>query len=219
MGLMVNATPGRCRERPGTHCIGGWVGPRAGLDGCGKSRPPPTGFDPRTVQPLASRYTDWAIQCVIVVSIKQRSRSVVQTGHGTVTGRSEWHISRSGCYSQQTIHRYCHKIQLPVIHTVCVEIDKACKKQFCHVGCCLFVGKPVSRSVGFSFRFHGNQIRISATYTTTTTIGAASNNGEMHVLAQRLWTLPQFAPLWFSKCFLEQISTTVKVGQSLKLNI
>ena len=27
------------RERPGTHCTGGWVGPRAGLDGCGKSRP------------------------------------------------------------------------------------------------------------------------------------------------------------------------------------
>jgi hypothetical protein len=25
--------------RPGTHCIGGWVGPRAGLDGCEKSRP------------------------------------------------------------------------------------------------------------------------------------------------------------------------------------
>jgi hypothetical protein len=24
---------------PCTHCIGGWVGPRAGLDGCGKSRP------------------------------------------------------------------------------------------------------------------------------------------------------------------------------------
>jgi hypothetical protein len=43
-------------ERPGTHCIGGWVGSRAGLDGCGKSRPPP-GFDPRTVQPVASRYT------------------------------------------------------------------------------------------------------------------------------------------------------------------
>ena len=26
-------------ERPGTHFIGGWVGPRAGLDGCEKSRP------------------------------------------------------------------------------------------------------------------------------------------------------------------------------------
>jgi hypothetical protein len=34
--------------RPGTHCIEGWVGPRAGLDGCGKSRPQP-GFDPRTI--------------------------------------------------------------------------------------------------------------------------------------------------------------------------
>ena len=32
-----------------------WMGgPKAGLDGCGK-------FDPRTVQPVASRYTDYAI--------------------------------------------------------------------------------------------------------------------------------------------------------------
>jgi hypothetical protein len=38
---VVNATirPFCRRERPGTHCIGGWVGPRAGLDGCGKCRP------------------------------------------------------------------------------------------------------------------------------------------------------------------------------------
>ena len=27
------------RERPGAHCTGGWVGLRAGLDWCGKSRP------------------------------------------------------------------------------------------------------------------------------------------------------------------------------------
>jgi hypothetical protein len=26
-------------NRPGTHCIGGWMGPRSGLDGCEKSRP------------------------------------------------------------------------------------------------------------------------------------------------------------------------------------
>ena len=26
-------------KRTGTHFIGGWVGPSAGLDGCGKSRP------------------------------------------------------------------------------------------------------------------------------------------------------------------------------------
>jgi hypothetical protein len=47
-------------KRPAAHCIGGWVGQRAGLDGCGKSRSPP-GFDPPTVQPVASRYTDCAI--------------------------------------------------------------------------------------------------------------------------------------------------------------
>jgi hypothetical protein len=58
-GWVISTTPRPLypRERHGTHYTGGWVGPRAGLDGCGKSRPPP-GFDPRTVQPVASRYTD-----------------------------------------------------------------------------------------------------------------------------------------------------------------
>ena len=58
---MVNDTPRPLypRERAGTHCIGVWVGPRASLDRCRKSRPPP-GFDSRTVQTVASRYTDWA---------------------------------------------------------------------------------------------------------------------------------------------------------------
>jgi len=41
-------------ERPGTHCTEGWVGPRAGLDRCGKSRPPPTGI--RSPDRPASRY-------------------------------------------------------------------------------------------------------------------------------------------------------------------
>ena len=41
MGWVVNATPRPLYpgERPGTHCIGGWVGFRAGLDRCRKSRP------------------------------------------------------------------------------------------------------------------------------------------------------------------------------------
>jgi len=47
------------RERAGTHCTGGWVDRRTGLDGCGKSHYP-LGFDPRTVQPIQSRYTDCA---------------------------------------------------------------------------------------------------------------------------------------------------------------
>ena len=40
MGWVDNATSRQFsfRERPGTHCIGDWVGPSAGLDGCEKSR-------------------------------------------------------------------------------------------------------------------------------------------------------------------------------------
>ena len=66
-GVVVNAKPRPLysRERSGAHCIGGRVGPRAGLDGYGKSRPPP-GFDPRTVQLVASRYTNCAIPALPV---------------------------------------------------------------------------------------------------------------------------------------------------------
>jgi hypothetical protein len=77
-GCVVSTTPRQLyrRERPGTHCTGGWVGPRAGRDVCEKFRPhrdfflflftipglslntDAYRFDPRTVQPVASRYTD-----------------------------------------------------------------------------------------------------------------------------------------------------------------
>jgi len=43
--------------RSGTPCLGGWVGPTAGLNRCGKLRPSP-GFDPWTIQPVTSRYSD-----------------------------------------------------------------------------------------------------------------------------------------------------------------
>ena len=44
-----------------THYAGGSVGPRAGMDGRGEKKIfPPPGFEPRTVQAVASRYTDWA---------------------------------------------------------------------------------------------------------------------------------------------------------------
>ena len=61
--------PGRSLplERPGTHCTGGWVGKRADLDRCGKPRHTPE-FDPRTVQPLASHYTDYATRSTILLN-------------------------------------------------------------------------------------------------------------------------------------------------------
>jgi hypothetical protein len=41
------------------------VGPRASLDGCRKSRPPP-GFDPRTIESITSLYTDYATMQIII---------------------------------------------------------------------------------------------------------------------------------------------------------
>ena len=98
-------TPGKWRD---THCIRGWVGPRAGLDRRENSRPHRDfvysvvlclyfirtcsfvwiilalllvllcntniqasggmGFDPLTIQPAASRHTDWAIPAPLTVS-------------------------------------------------------------------------------------------------------------------------------------------------------
>jgi hypothetical protein len=46
------------QERAGTHFTGGWVGPRAGIDG--RKNLFPTGIRSRTVQPVVSRCTDWA---------------------------------------------------------------------------------------------------------------------------------------------------------------
>jgi hypothetical protein len=58
-GWMVTARPRPLypRERPGTHYIGGWVGPGPVWTGAENLAPPP-GFDPRTV---ANRCTDCAI--------------------------------------------------------------------------------------------------------------------------------------------------------------
>ena len=58
------ARPGRSlpRERPGAHCTGGWVGPRAGLDG--RKNVVPIGIRSRTVQHVVSRYTDWATRLI-----------------------------------------------------------------------------------------------------------------------------------------------------------
>jgi hypothetical protein len=50
------------RERPGTHCTGGWA-PEPVWIGAENLGPP--GFDPRTFQPVASRYTDYAIPAPI----------------------------------------------------------------------------------------------------------------------------------------------------------
>jgi hypothetical protein len=65
-GEMPASRPGRSlpRERPGTHCTGGCVGPRAGLGRRGKFRPHRDTI-PGTVQPVASRYIDYATRSTV----------------------------------------------------------------------------------------------------------------------------------------------------------
>jgi hypothetical protein len=67
------------RKRPGTRCMGGWVGPRTSLDRCGKSRPP-LGFDSRTIQPIASRYTDWATQPTLHIWLYSKVTAFITFG-------------------------------------------------------------------------------------------------------------------------------------------
>jgi hypothetical protein len=59
---VVNARsrPRYPQEWPDIRCIGGWVGLQGRSGRVGKISPL-SGFDPRTVQPVASRYTDCAI--------------------------------------------------------------------------------------------------------------------------------------------------------------
>jgi hypothetical protein len=64
-------TPGE--RAPGTHWIGGWVGPRANLDYMEKWKympSPDSNSDPLVVQPVASRYTDSAIPALYYEEIK-----------------------------------------------------------------------------------------------------------------------------------------------------
>jgi hypothetical protein len=69
--------PGRFtpRERdPGTHWTGGWVSPRAVLDAVKSKIPSPRReSNPRIpiVQPIAQRYTDWAITALSTWSVTE----------------------------------------------------------------------------------------------------------------------------------------------------
>jgi len=47
-------------------------GPQGPTDGCGKSGPPP-GFDPRIVQPVASRYNDYVTAAHTGIQLKVQS--------------------------------------------------------------------------------------------------------------------------------------------------
>ena len=68
-----------------THCTGGWVGPTAGLEGCGKSRPP-TGLDPQIVQPVSSRYRRKIKKSILFWHLLVPTRNSVRLMYDMVLG-------------------------------------------------------------------------------------------------------------------------------------
>jgi hypothetical protein len=67
---VFNATPRQIYplERPGTHYLVSWVGPKAGLDWCRKSRPP-TGIRSRD-RPVRSEVLYWLIAAALTAGVK-----------------------------------------------------------------------------------------------------------------------------------------------------
>jgi hypothetical protein len=73
--------PGRCIPREGarvTHWIGDWMGPRDGVDTVVKRRIPSprreSNLDHPIVQPVVSRYTNWAIPVLVIVRYTHKIR-------------------------------------------------------------------------------------------------------------------------------------------------
>ena len=100
MGWVVNATfrPLYHREIPGTLCIGGWVGHRAGLDGCGKAGPhrdsiprPPS---PWRVAILTEVYRPFSLTLKVKES-RNRPR-VAQRVPGSLGSQISWHSAHKG---------------------------------------------------------------------------------------------------------------------------
>jgi hypothetical protein len=94
MGWVVSVMP-RQRFTPGvrtsgTHCTGGWVGPRASLDTevRGKLLCPYRGsnLDRQTVQPVVRHCTDWAI----LLTVRIYAQYIILEPLGTCNNRWSW---------------------------------------------------------------------------------------------------------------------------------
>jgi len=106
MQWVVNAAPQATLplgKKPTTHFIGGWVGPRTGLDRCGKLASPP-GFDPQTIQPIASCYTDWYILAYLLDMCKIKYNLCDKQKHFFIVVILYYHTGRFCCFPQYVIH-------------------------------------------------------------------------------------------------------------------
>jgi hypothetical protein len=100
------------RERPG-----GWVSPRASLD-MRKISPPP-GFDPRTVQPVASCYTDYATRPTTIfrLNIKQL---LAQHSYPRLY---VYHCHPVGCFQMASLNHSCRDVTVDSSWNVMAQDD------------------------------------------------------------------------------------------------
>jgi len=90
-------------KKPSTYCIGGWVGPRTGLDRCGKLASPP-GFDPQTIQPIASCYTNCSILAYLLGVCKIKYNLCDKQKHFFIVVILYCHTGRFCCVRQYVIY-------------------------------------------------------------------------------------------------------------------
>jgi hypothetical protein len=87
---------------PGTHCTGGWVGPRSGLDteARGKTLCPCRGSNPNrpVVQPVVRHYTAWANTYIFKCWCVRRSFCVLL-------------FTTTGYLCTRYVCRFCHVLQ------------------------------------------------------------------------------------------------------------
>ena len=79
------------RKRPDTHCRG-WVGPKE--SGQVQKISPSPGFDPRTVQPVASRYAGYVIPAHL--SSYQHIKCTELKNHLTCKPKVTFRVAQSG---------------------------------------------------------------------------------------------------------------------------
>jgi len=131
------ARPGRTlpRERPGTHCTGGWVGPRVGLEG-GKSRPHRDSIPNRNMD-----YCSWIFRTVWLGSRQSVNKdcNAIKYSHSlnqaATYGSSGLHIGisllRTCCIRKNTLFR-CAAV---LLHSMFHMFQKLFVPQLCVYRC------------------------------------------------------------------------------------
>jgi len=97
---VVNAAPQATLplgKKLSTYCIGGWV------DRCGKLASPP-GFDPQTVQPIVSCYTNCSILAYLLDMCQIKYNLCDKQKHFFIVVILYCHTGRFCCLPQYVIH-------------------------------------------------------------------------------------------------------------------